>query len=141
VSRPRVLFVCTANAARSQMAEGMLRTLAGDRFEVHSAGIYPRQVDELAVAAMKERDIDISKQRSKGVEEFLDKSDFSYVITLCGHAERACPAFPGGTVRLHWPVPDPALAVGSLEERLQEFRDVRDQIEALIEAWLAAEAE
>jgi arsenate reductase (thioredoxin) len=139
VSKSSVLFLCTANSVRSQMAEGLLRTLAGDRFEVRSAGMYPFQVDELAVRAMKERGIDISEQRSKGVEEFLGKTDFGYVITLCGHAERACPTFPGKAARLHWPISDPVLAVGGLEKRLREFRRARDQIEERIRSWLAQE--
>jgi arsenate reductase (thioredoxin) len=137
VITPMVLFLCTANAARSQMAEGLMRVLAADRFEVHSAGTHPTEVDELAVQVMNERGIDISAQRAKSVDEFLGRHHVDYLIALCSEADQECPVFPGAIVRLNWPFDDPALAPGGMEERLEEFRRVRDQIEARIRAWLA----
>jgi arsenate reductase len=104
--RPRVLFLCTGNSARSQMAEGFLRHLAADRFEVESAGTEPSQVNPLAVAAMREIGIDISGHRSKGVDGFLAQP-FAYVITVCDAAGERCPIFPGGAQRIHWSLPDP----------------------------------
>ncbi|MEP6742407.1 MAG: arsenate reductase ArsC, partial [bacterium] len=106
MSKPRVLIVCTGNAARSQMAEGLLRHDAGDRFEVFSGGIYPSYVRQLAIEAMRELGIDISGHRSKSVEEFADR-DIDYVITVCDHANEVCPAFPAKTKRIHWSIPDP----------------------------------
>ena len=104
----RALFVCTGNKARSQMAEGLLRHLAGDRFEVHSAGTQPSGLAEETVAVMREIGIDTSGQRSKHVDEFLGQT-FDYVITVCDSARQACPVFPGEGQRLHWDVEDPAI--------------------------------
>jgi arsenate reductase (thioredoxin) len=136
VSRTKVLFLCTGNSARSQMAEAFLRELADDRFDVYSAGLHPAGIDEGALIVMRERGIDIGGQRAKHLEEFLGKVHFGVLITLCERAERECPIFPGVSIRLHWPFEDPAAAVGSGEERLEKFREVRDQIEARIRAWL-----
>src|SRR3990172_9765195 len=107
----RVLFVCTGNRARSQIAEGLLRHLAGDRFDVFSAGTEPKGLIPLTIEVMRESGIDISGQRSKGVEEF-EGQEFDYVITVCDTARQACPAFPDGGKRLHWSVEDPAGAGG-----------------------------
>lgn len=136
MARPRVLFLCTGNTARSQMAEGLLRTLAPDRFEAFSAGLDAQGVNPLAIAVMAERDIDISGQRSKTLAEYLGRLHFGYLITVCDRAERKCPTFPGMGTRLRWPIPDPALAEGGEEERLAVFRSVRDALEARIRLWL-----
>ena len=123
----KVLFICTGNSARSQMAEGFLRNIAGDKFEVFSAGIKPTQVNPLAIKVMDEIGIDISKHRSKSVMEFI-KQDFDYVITVCDNAQKTCPVFPGEHEKIHWDLEDPAAAEGSEKERLIVFRKIRDQI-------------
>ncbi len=138
MNKPRVLFLCYHNSARSQMAEGLLRDIAGDRFEVFSAGIEPTRVHPLAIKAMAERGIDISKQTSKSASDLLSEH-FSYIITVCDDAKEKCPTFPGVAVRLHWPFEDPAKATGSEEEQLEVFRKVRDQIKDRIENWLKEE--
>ena len=125
--KTKALFLCTHNSARSQMAEGLLRNLAGDRFEVMSAGTEATHVRPLAVRAMGELGIDISGQESKTLEKYLG-SDFDYVITVCNDANEACPVFPGARRRLHWSFEDPAQATGSEEERLRVFQSVRDEI-------------
>jgi len=125
--KKRVLILCTGNSARSQMAEGLLRREAGDRFEVESAGTKPVQVRPEAIAVMKELGIDISGHRSKSVDEFAGQS-FDYVLTVCDNAKESCPIFPGHATRLHRNFDDPALAQGSEEERLAVFRRVRDEI-------------
>jgi arsenate reductase (thioredoxin) len=136
VSRQSVLFICTHNSARSQMAEGLLRHLAGDRFEVESAGTEATHVRPLAIEAMKEIGIDISRQTSKTIGSLGDRR-FDWAITVCDSANEACPIFPGGTRRLHWSFDDPSGATGSDQERLALFRRVRDEIRAKIEAFLA----
>ncbi len=122
----RVLFLCVHNSARSQMAEGLLRAMAGDRAQVFSAGSEPSSVHPLAIRAMQERGIDISRQRSKSVVEFADDY-FDYAITLC--AEEVCPVFLRATRRLHWALPDPAAAPGDVVERLAAFHHTADAIE------------
>jgi arsenate reductase len=126
-NRKRVLILCTGNSARSQMAEGLLRDLANDRFEVASAGVSPTHVRPEAVAVMGEIGIDISPHRSKSVEEFTGQ-EFDYVITVCDNANEQCPIFPGNTKRIHWGFEDPAAAEGDDETRLAVFRRVRDEI-------------
>lgn len=123
----RVLILCTGNSARSQMAEGLLRHLAGDRFDVHSAGTNPGTVRPEAIAVMKEIGIDISGHRSKHVAEFADQA-FDYVLTVCDHAAETCPVYPGHANRVHHSFEDPAGCSGSAQERLAAFRRVRDQI-------------
>lgn len=131
----KILIVCTGNSARSQMAEGFLRSIAGGAVEVHSAGTQPSRVNPLAIEAMKEVGIDISRHRSKSVDEFAGQQ-FDYVITVCDSARQACPIFPGGGQRLHWSFEDPAAATGLEEERRRVFRRVRDEIGArLQEFW------
>jgi len=120
-----ILFMCVANSARSQMAEGLARHLFGDAAEVQSAGSIPWRVHPLAIAALAEIGIDISGQYSKGVEE-IDTSRVDVVITLC--AEEVCPVFPRPVERLHWPLPDPSFAAGDDAARLQRFREVRDDL-------------
>ena len=131
----RALFLCTHNSARSQMAEGLLRQLAGDRFEVHSAGTDATHVRPLAVKAMNEIGIDISDHKSKTLDQYLGES-FDHVITVCDDANEACPFFPGAPNRLHWSFEDPSQAEGegsSQEEQLAVFRSVRDRIRERIE--------
>jgi arsenate reductase len=135
--KARVLFLCTHNSARSQMAEGLLRHLAGDRFEVMSAGTEATHVRPLAIRAMEEVGIDISGQESKTLDRYLEES-FDYVITVCDDANEACPFFPGAANRLHWSFEDPSRAEGSEEERLAVFRSVRDTIRERIEVDLVA---
>jgi arsenate reductase (thioredoxin) len=130
--RARVLFLCTHNSARSQMAEGLLRHLAGDRFEAMSAGTEATRVRPLAVRAMEEIGIDVSGQESKTLERYLHEP-FDYVITVCDDANEACPFFPGAANRLHWSFEDPSKAEGSEEERLVVFRSVRDRIRRQID--------
>ena len=127
VEQLRVLVLCTGNAARSQMAEGILRTLSQGAIEVYSAGTHPAGMSPLAVEVMREVNIDISGQRSKSVAEF-DGQEFSVVITVCDKAAERCPVFPGAPERIHFSLEDPAAVVGSREERLRVFRRVRDEL-------------
>src|SRR5438270_7156971 len=131
----RVLFICTHNSARSQMAEGLLRHLGGERFEVFSAGTEATLVRPLAIKAMAELGIDILGQQSKTLARYLGKP-FDEVITVCDTAAEACPIFPGAAQRRHWSFPDPSQATGSEEEQLAVYRRVRDAIRARIEAEL-----
>jgi len=135
----RILFLCTGNSARSQMAEALLLKLAGNRFEVFSAGLEPKSVHPLTITALQEIGIDWSKARSKSLNEFLGKTHFGYLITVCSRAEEKCPIFPGNGQRLHWPFDDPAAVLGSEEDQLAAFRSVRDQIEVKILAWLQSQ--
>ncbi len=127
----RVLILCTGNSARSQMAEGLLRHDAGDRFTVESAGTKPSVVRPEAIAAMREVGIDISGHRSKHVDAF-DGQVFDLVLTVCDHANEVCPVFPGGTRRLHHAFDDPAAVTGDEATRLAAFRRVRDEIRAYL---------
>ena len=137
--KEQVLILCTGNSARSQMAEGLLRTLAGDRFAVFSAGSKPSIVNPLAIAAMDERGIDMRSQRSKHLDEYRAQP-FDYVITVCDNAAETCPLFPGPARRIHWSFPDPAASAGTAAERLASFRQVRDAVETQLHAWLATPA-
>jgi arsenate reductase len=127
--KKRVLILCTGNSARSQMAEGWLRALGGERFAVESAGTKPSAVRGEAIEAMREAGIDISDQRSKSVDEFAGQA-FDWVITVCDNAREGCPVFPGGAQRIHWSFDDPAAVDGALDVRMAEFRRVRDEIAA-----------
>jgi arsenate reductase (thioredoxin) len=133
--KKRVLFLCTHNSARSQMAEGLLRHLSGDRFEVQSAGTEATHVRALAIRAMDEIGVDISGQESKTLARYLGEP-FDYVITVCDEANEACPFFPGAKRRLHWSLPDPSTAEGTEEERLTVFRSVRDGLRDRMQAEL-----
>src|SRR3954452_7196455 len=133
--KSRVLFLCTHNSARSQMAEGLLRHLAGDRFEAMSAGTEATSVRPLAVRAMGEIGIDIAGQESKTLDRYLQQP-FDYVITVCDDANETCPFFPGAKSRLHWSFEDPSKAEGSEEERLEVFRSVRERIKDRMQAEL-----
>jgi len=131
----RVLFLCTGNSARSQMAEGLLNHMSHGGWKVQSAGIFPSYVHPLAIRAMEDIGIDISQQTSKSMDQFINEK-FDYVITLCDDAANFCPTFLGGGKRLHWPFEDPAAAIGTIEERLVVFRRIRDEIKRKIEELL-----
>ena len=126
-AKKRVLFLCTHNSARSQMAEGLLRTLGGDRFEAFSAGTEATRLRPLAIRAMAELGIDISGQESKTLDRYVN-APFDAVITVCDQANEACPVFFGATERLHWSFPDPSKAGGTQEQQLEVYREVRDAI-------------
>jgi arsenate reductase (thioredoxin) len=133
----RVLFLCTGNSARSQMAEAFLRKYAGDRFEVHSAGLDPKNIHSLAIQVMQEAGIDISGQTSKGISTYLGKLLFKYLITVCDDADKNCPTvWPGVNQRMHWSFEDPAAFEGTDEEKLAKFREIRDKIDQRLKAWL-----
>ena len=127
MEKPLILIVCTANSARSQMAEGLFRHEGGAGYEVFSAGTRPSSVRSEAIEVMREIGIDISSHRSKSVDEFAGQN-FDYVVTVCDNARDHCPIFPAGTARLHWSLEDPAAVKGSETERLAAFRRIRDQI-------------
>jgi len=135
----KVLFLCTGNSARSQMAEGLLRHLVGDQMDVCSAGTKPSTVNPLAIRVMQARGLDISHHRSKHLDEFRSQP-FDYVITVCDNAAESCPVFPGPAQRIHWGFPDPAAVQGSEAERLQVIGKVRDAIEARLREWLAEQS-
>jgi len=140
MNKDRILFLCTGNSARSQMAEAFLRKYADDRFEAHSAGLEPKGMNPLTVQVMKEVGLDVSSQRSKGINEYLGKVLFQYLITVCDDAEKNCPTvWPGVNTRLHWSFEDPAKFEGSDEQKLAKFRQVRDLIEQKIIAWLESQ--
>ncbi len=134
--KTKVLFLCTGNSARSQMVEAFLRKFAGDRFEVFSAGIDPQGIHPWATKVMEEMGFDLSGQQSKDVGQFLGHTHFGYVITVCAQAESRCPIFPGASIRLHWPLDDPATFQGTEEQQLMKFREIRDQIRTRIESWV-----
>ncbi len=134
--KSRVLILCTGNSARSQMAEGLLRHLAGDRYEGFSAGLKPSVVNLYAIEAMRQRGIDISGQCSKHLSEYLDQP-FDFVITVCDNAVETCPLFPGGAQHIHWSFPDPADTHGSDADILASFMRIRDALEAQLAAWIS----
>ena len=136
MNKQRVLILCTGNSARSQMAEGLLRHEAGDRFDVYSAGTRPSVVRREAIAAMSEIGVDISGHRSKSVDEFTGE-EFDYVITVCDSAKQSCPVFPAKTVRMHWSIEDPAAVEGPEAERKAVFRKVRDRLHGRIMVFVA----
>ena len=135
----RVLILCTGNSARSQMAEGLLRSMAGDRFAVFSAGTKPSFVRPEAIVAMRELGVDLSSHRSKSVDEYRDAS-FDYVITVCDNANESCPLFAGKAERIHWSFEDPAAVEGSEETRLGSFRRIRDQIAVRLRSFVESTA-
>jgi arsenate reductase (thioredoxin) len=134
--KPKVLFLCTGNSCRSQMAEGWLRTLGGNKFDALSAGTKPSEVNPLAIKVMREAGIDISGHRSKHASEYLGQH-MAYIITVCDNAKESCPIFPGVSERMHWPFEDPANATGAEEERLGVFRRVRDEIRDAVSNFVA----
>src|SRR5579864_1698866 len=139
MKKQRVLFLCTHNSARSQMAEGLLRHLAGDRFAAYSAGTKAASVRPLAIQAMAELGIDISGQHSKTLDRYLGEP-FDAVITVCDQANEACPVFLGAKTRLHWSFPDPSKAGGTEEQQLEVYRQVRDAIHQRIQHELLRKA-
>jgi arsenate reductase (thioredoxin) len=135
--KQRVLFLCTGNSARSQMAEAFLRQYAGDRFEVHSAGLELKEINPLTLRVMEERGYSMADHSAKGVDVYLGKMLFKYLITVCDKAEKNCPTvWPGVNQRLHWSFEDPAALEGSEEQKLAKFREIRDQIEQKVRAWI-----
>ena len=134
MNKKRVLILCTGNSARSQMAEGLLRHDAGDRFTVESAGTKPSAVRPEAIAVMKEAGIDITSHRSKSADEFAGQ-EFDYVLTVCDQAKESCPVFFGKAMRLHQSFDDPAAVEGSEEKRLGEFRRVRDELRSYLKSF------
>ena len=136
--KAKVLFLCTGNSVRSQIAEAFLKKYGGDEFEAYSAGLEPKGIHPYTERVMEEVGINLSGQHSKHVKEYMGKVHFGYLITLCDEAEESCPAtFPGIGQRLHWSFEDPSAFMGSEDERLAKFREVRDQIEQHIKTWLA----
>ncbi|HDQ73243.1 MAG TPA: arsenate reductase ArsC [Chloroflexi bacterium] len=138
VRKTKVLFLCTGNTARSQMAEAFLRAYGGDRFEPYSAGLEPDVINPFVYRVLEEVGFDLEGQYSKSVMDYMGKIHFGFLITVCANAEERCPSvFPGVGQRLHWPFEDPAAFEGTEEEKLAKFREIRDQIEARIKTWLA----
>jgi arsenate reductase (thioredoxin) len=137
--KKKVLFLCTGNSCRSQMAEGWLRHLAGDRFEVVSAGTHPVGLNPYAVTVMGEAGVDISNHVSERIAPYLEQH-FDYVITVCDRAQETCPIFPGASSTLHWNFDDPAKATGTYEQQLIIFRKTREEIADRIRQFIAAEA-
>ncbi len=137
LEKPNVLILCTGNTARSQMAEAFLKKYAGDCLEVFSAGFEPRDINPLTRTVMAEKGFDLSEHYSKGVQDFLGKKEFRYLIIVCEVADKLCPKnFPGVVYRVFWPFDDPAAVMKSDEEKLAKFRQVRDQIDRRIQEWL-----
>ena len=137
MSKEKILFLCTGNSARSQMAEASMRKHGGYQYDVYSAGTEPKDINPYTKRVMEEAGMSLSGQYSKHVREYMGKIHFAYVITLCDAAEKSCPAiFPGMGQRLHWSFEDPAAFVGSDDEKLAKFREVRDRIERQIKEWL-----
>lgn len=138
MNKPKILVLCTSNSARSQMAEALFRKYGGDHYEVHSAGIEPKGINPYTVRVMEEVGVDMSGHSSKDVREYLGKGHFAYVFTVCNHAEQNCPrAFLTMGTHEHWDLEDPAAQQGDDAEKLAKFRQVRDQIDGLVRAWLA----
>ena len=138
MDKKKVLFVCVHNSARSQMAEAFLKQLAGDRFEVESAGLEPGKLNPIVVEVMKEVGIDISQNKTKSVFDFFKQGkQYDYVVTVCDESQSgACPVFPGKGERLHWGFADPSQFKGSWEDKVKQTREVRKQIEAKIKEWI-----
>ena len=141
MDKQRVLFLCTGNSARSQIAEAFLRKHGGERFEAHSAGLEPKGLNPFTVKVMNEIGIDVSSQTSKGVETYLGKVLFQFLVTVCDDADKNCPTvWPGVNNRMHWSFQDPAAVEGTDEEKLAKFREIRDLIEVKIKSWLAEQS-
>ncbi len=137
MNKIRVLFLCTTNSARSQMAEAFLRSYAGDRYEAYSAGVEPKEIHPLTRKVMDEISIDISGQHSKALKDYMGKIHFGYLITVCSEADAKCPTtFPGMGQRVRWELEDPAQFVGTEEEKLKRFREIRDEIGKKVEEWV-----
>ncbi len=137
MDKEKVLFLCIGNSARSQMAEAFLRKYASDRFEAYSAGIRPIGIVPHTIRVMEEVGISLEGQGSKHVDEYIGKTNFDYLIIVCAKAEKECPVFPGAGKRILWDLEDPAGLVGTEEEKLQKFREVRDKIDEHIKEWIS----
>lgn len=137
MKKAKVLFLCTGNSARSQMAEAFLRKYAGDEFEAYSAGIRPSGIAPYTIRVMEEIGISLEGHYSKQVDDYIGKMDFDYLISVCANAEKQCPVFPGVGERILWDLEDPVMQIGAEEEKLQKFREVRDKIDNLIQEWLS----
>ncbi len=136
MNKQKVLFLCTGNSARSQMAEAFLRHYAGNKYEAHSAGLEPQGIHPLAKIVMEEAGVSMQGQYSKHLKDYLGRVNFSFLITVCAGAEENCPStFPGISQRISWHFDDPAAAKGSEEDKLNIFRQVRDQIEMQVKLW------
>lgn len=141
MSKQRVLFLCTGNSARSQMAEAFLRKYGGEIFEPYSAGLEPKGVNPLTIRVLDEVGIDISNQTSKSLDTYLGKTSFQYLVTVCDDADQNCPTgLPGIQERMHWSFEDPARFEGAEEEKLARFREVRDLIEQKVREWIAEQS-
>jgi len=137
-NKPKVMFLCTGNSARSQMAEAFTRKYAGDKFEVYSAGLEPKGINPFTIRVMEEIGISLDGQRSKSLNEYLAKVHFAHLFTVCGHAEANCPrVFLTQGQHKHWDFEDPAAFEGSYEEKMAKFREVRDQIDQRVQDWVA----
>jgi arsenate reductase len=136
VRKIKVLFVCTGNSARSQIAEAILRTYGHDKFEAYSAGLEPRELHPLAINVMNEIGVDMSNHYAKPLSRYIGRESFDYVITVCDNAEKRCPVFPGKSRRLHWALDDPSSFAGNDQEKLAKFREVRDRLIGTIEEWM-----
>jgi len=137
MNKPKILFLCTTNSARSQMAEAFLKKYGADKFEAYSAGLEPKGIHPYAEQVMKEIGIPLTGQYSKSFREYMGKVHFAYLITVCTEAEKNCPTtFPGIGQRLHWPFEDPAAFSGSEDEKIRKFREVRDKIGEHLREWL-----
>lgn len=139
--KTKILFLCTGNSARSQMAEAYLRHYGGDRFEAYSAGLSPSVINPYTVRVMDEAGVSLEGQWSKDVNLYVDRHDLDYLITVCGHADQNCPrAMLDVRHRLHWDLEDPAAATGDDAEKLARFREIRDQIDGRVREWIAEQA-
>ena len=139
-NKERVIFLCTGNSARSQMAEAFLRKYAGDRFEVHSAGLEPKGINPFTISVMDEIGISLEGHESKYMKEYLAKTHFHYLFTVCSNAENNCPrTFLDSGKHEHWDFEDPAAFEGTDDEKMARFREIRDLIGARIQSWLAGE--
>jgi arsenate reductase len=137
MNKIKVLFLCTTNSARSQMAEGFLRAYAGDRFEPYSAGFDPKEIHPLTKKVMSEVGIDISHQYPKALKDYMGRIHFGYLITVCSEADKICPTtFPGMGQRLHWNFEDPGGFLGTEEAKLTKFREIRDLIKQTVKSWI-----
>ncbi|MGP8079389.1 MAG: arsenate reductase ArsC [Dehalococcoidales bacterium] len=137
MNKIKVLFLCTANSARSQIAEAFLRFYAGDRYEAYSAGIEPKEIHPFTIKVMDEIGIDIRSQKSKALKDYMGKIHFGYLITVCSEADEKCPTtFPGMGQRLRWDLEDPAKFTGTEEQKLAKFREIRDQIGMRVKKWV-----
>ncbi|MFO7815105.1 MAG: arsenate reductase ArsC [Halanaerobiales bacterium] len=136
MNKAKVLFICTGNSARSQMAEGFLREYAADKFEAYSGGLNAEGIHPLTKKVMTEAEIDISQQESKKIKQFLGRKHFGFLITVCRKAEKNCPTFPDVSTRLFWDIEDPRAFEGTEEEKLAKFREIRNEIEERVKNFI-----